>query len=412
MRQRSLSSSTASLCPRLVRQHGYLMKKSLFRGLKPHYFSLLAESSKLYSFADFNDFHLWHQHGQPTLPVARKLCFAPRAVYQVVAVDQDRSSQWKLLLSVQSKNQNVNQLTLVAESSDEYFDWVAAFHDALCIQTASACDTKTRTMLMDDDRRRSNCITSPRPLQRPSTYKSTPRQKGSRNIVLIGAANGSTVHVSDGKLAKAKEELKQLLQEPGTLQPYRGLDQNDEQTKIEWLHGHPDFTLTDLAYLKGRTRWHDGHSLAARVETALRVFVMEVAHKPRVDQWHSIVHHTFTYQVNDEEPIEYHDMASVRHTSLGLIAVPAERLDEVSGVFTSGFPFEVTAVFTASSSIYFAYRQWGAFTGSFDGHKGNGETIEVSGFGHMLLDMDLDKMHSLRLFCEPEDLFESLSRQQ
>ncbi|KAF0728709.1 hypothetical protein Ae201684P_016310 [Aphanomyces euteiches] len=428
---------------KLVRHHGYLLKKALFRGLKAHYYSINYFSAKLQCFIDYNDFSLWNRQGQP--PVGDK---SPYRTYHVVAVDEDSMDQRKLILTIRKKadSSKVEKMVLSAESTEEFIDWINAFHDVLPRRNASfrennntfSCDDSGSgrlTVTRPDGTRYypttpppRSAYDSPAPQGSPPSSRSRPGSRSGRasvydgfktvstpdehviprNLVLIGAANGSTVHVSDAKLAQAKYELSQLLQEPGTVRPFRGLSENDEQTDIEWLHGRPDFTLTDLAYLTGRSRWHDGQSLAARVETALRIFVMEVGHKPRVDQWNSIVTHTFTYQVNDLAPIAYYDMARLRHASLGLVAVPAERLHEVSDVFTSGFPLEVTTVFTTSPSIYFAWRQWGAFTGTYNGRKGNGQTIEVSGFGHMILDLDLVKMHSLHVFCDPHVLFDVL----
>ncbi|KAF0689682.1 hypothetical protein As57867_018823, partial [Aphanomyces stellatus] len=306
------SSAAGSLPANLVRQHGYLMKKSLFRGLKPLYFSVNFHSAKLYSFADYNDYSLWNSQGQLLVPEGKRDGPGPLRVYHVVAVDQDTTAgPWKLVLSIRKKagSTKVDKMVLTAESSDEYNDWINAFHDVLQrgsrANSTVSCESASsrRTFTRGEDSRYKDPTTPPPHSSDSSPMSartgSTSRQGSkrsllssegsrtqppsthekechgiSRDIVLIGCANGSIVGVSEAKLAQAKYELSQLLQEPGTQCPDRGLPMACDDY-IDWLHGRPDFTLTDLAYLKGRSRWHDAQSMAARVETLLRVFVME-----------------------------------------------------------------------------------------------------------------------------------------
>ena len=47
----------------------------------------------------------------------------------------------------------------------------------------------------------------------------------------------------------------------------------------------------------------------------------------------------------------------------------------------AAFPWEILEVFTGPPSVTFSWRHWGHFTGSFKGNKGEGQVIEVFGYG-------------------------------
>ncbi|KAF0690405.1 Aste57867_18240 [Aphanomyces stellatus] len=135
---------------------------------------------------------------------------------------------------------------------------------------------------------------------------------------------------------------------------------------------------------------------------------MEVAHKADVRQWNSVVAPCFAFQFNDAAPVRWDTLTGVRLSSLGLVSVVC--MEVVSNVFTSGFPLEVLSVFTSTpSGVYFSWRQWGAFSGTFNGRKGSGQMIEVTGFGFMEMDgCNVRRMRSLRLFHDPHALVEAL----
>ncbi|ETV95282.1 hypothetical protein H310_11183 [Aphanomyces invadans] len=464
-----LSSSVAERA-KLVRQHGYLLKKTLFRGFRAQYFSINFYSAKLHCFADYNDFNMWNSQGQPrdsSSLVGGKKAVTPLRAHHIVAVDEDETTKWKLILTVRrnfSITSKTEKMILLAESCDDFSDWLDAFHDVL--QRTSFWETTSYSKSWSDNatgssrnmlfrpphngadmssrsqyppttptaasspltsrssRHGSRNLSTPSNTDRHSTTTALLSQGPPRNIVLLSSANGSTMHVPEAKLARAKYELEQLLAEPGTYRPFRGLVETHQNSPaecvrslapntntIEWLQGRPDYTLTDLAYLKGRTRFHEPTSVEAILETALRIFVMDVAHKPNVYQWQSISLPTFWFQSNDDAPMCGPEaLATLRHTLLGLVPLHNTSLDMVADVFGAGCPLEVLHVYTTSPSFYFSWRQWGAFTGSFEGRRGNGENVEISGFGHMLLDVEGYHMHSLQLFCHDEALKDALRR--
>ena len=45
------------------------------------------------------------------------------------------------------------------------------------------------------------------------------------------------------------------------------------------------------------------------------------------------------------------------------------------------FPWEVLEVYTGPPKVAFSWRHWGRFTGKYKDNKGNGELVEVFGWG-------------------------------
>ena len=45
------------------------------------------------------------------------------------------------------------------------------------------------------------------------------------------------------------------------------------------------------------------------------------------------------------------------------------------------FPWEVLEVFTGPPDVAFSWRHWGHFTGTYKGNKGEGQLINVIGYG-------------------------------
>ncbi|EQC35347.1 hypothetical protein SDRG_07059 [Saprolegnia diclina VS20] len=274
----------------------------------------------------------------------------------------------------------------------------------------------------------SNFLTSQAALASTGSFLSTPATtstpappSSTRNVLLFVSTNGSTVGVSEAKIQQARSDLAALCALPGNYQPERGLD-SFMDSRTFWLHGPPDYALTDVAFLRGRTRAHGVTSFAYEIETALRTFSMEVTHKARLSQWTSVAT-SFWLQVNEHPVVSYHQLPEMRHALFGLVYVPptpsspatsphADVPSSSSGLaeaFPDGFPMEVLEVYTsAPANIYFSWRHWGAFTGSYQGRRGDGSLISITGFGRLAKEVGTGKLQSLHLFCHPEPLLTQL----
>lgn len=78
---------------------------------------------------------------------------------------------------------------------------------------------------------------------------------------------GSAAGVSPKLIELARKEVNKMLKLPGNNEPNRG---DLEISSIEWRKGKPDYTLANLAYLKGKSRSHEKGSLEMIVENAVK----------------------------------------------------------------------------------------------------------------------------------------------
>jgi hypothetical protein len=103
--------------------------------------------------------------------------------------------------------------------------------------------------------------------------------------------------ISEERLAEAKKELEELKTKTGWKEPVRShMDDKD----IKWrFGGPPDYTLADLAYLKGRTRNHKEGSLELIVENLVKTWEMERSHKTDCHQHMSVDQERFSLGANN-----------------------------------------------------------------------------------------------------------------
>ena len=83
--------------------------------------------------------------------------------------------------------------------------------------------------------------------------------------------------ISEERLAEARAELDALKEKTGWKEPVRS-HMDDKCTKWRF-GGPPDYTLANLAYLKGKTRDHKEGSLETVVENLVKTWEMERSHK-------------------------------------------------------------------------------------------------------------------------------------
>jgi hypothetical protein len=243
-------------------------------------------------------------------------------------------------------------------------------------------------------------------------------QAAGGNVVLFVPAAGSSISVSDSKLARAKQELAALVARGGK-RPSRGAssDDSDELDKnVAWRFGPPEYALSDLEYVRGKQREHDATPLESYVEECCQTFLMEATHKEVYTQWRSVCHGAFFLQVNDGARVRGTeirdtdmfgllymtgvDLADLDPTAASSSEDPRAVLTEA---FADGFPMEVLEVFTQPPQCYFSWRHWGRFTGKYGGVRGDGALVEVRGFGQMTV--DAGAMRDLRLFFKQKELF-------
>ena len=93
---------------------------------------------------------------------------------------------------------------------------------------------------------------------------------------------GPLDHKSKGPITKeqllqARLELEELKKITGWKEPVRS---HMEDENIKWrFGGPPDYTLANLAFLKGKTKHHKEGSLEQIVENLVKTWEMERSHK-------------------------------------------------------------------------------------------------------------------------------------
>lgn len=263
----------------------------------------------------------------------------------------------------------------------------------------------------------------------PGLFNTALSSQGSQgNVLLFVPAAGSTISVSDSKLALAKKQIQELLAQ-GAKRPMRGgMDAhsqhqhpNQNQSQSPWRYGPPEYVLADLEYMKHKLREHESTPLESYVEECCQTFLMEATHRAHYNDWSSVRQEYFYLQVNDGERIPGHSIQE--NDMFGLLFVhdfdvscdvdirEGEEKDPraiLSEAFTEGFPMEVLEVYTQPPQCYFSWRHWGPFSGRYKGVKGDGSRVEIRGFGQMQIDSN--RMLNLRLFFKTKDLFDALNK--
>lgn len=203
------------------------------------------------------------------------------------------------------------------------------------------------------------------------------------------AANGSGKPLTKEELEACKKEYQQLVDEHGLIPPVRSfMDEPD----TEWrFGGPPDYSLANLLYFKGRTKVHEEGSLALIVENLVKTWEMERSHKVQHKQHMSVDQEKFRIGANGWKKYNTAEAQEVGNYNVLLSGASPELWDAANITWDdshhkwhaafAAFPWEVLEVFSGPPKVAFTWRHWGHFTGTYDGHKGSGELVELFGFG-------------------------------
>lgn len=215
-------------------------------------------------------------------------------------------------------------------------------------------------------------------------------------------------------LEHAEEILKMLQEKHGFKTPDRG---NLDDPTIMWKEGKPDYTITDLHYFLGKTKNHSSGSLEEFVENFIKTWEMEATHK-EFYQWTTVDQTAYEVQANGGKVFNSVEAPWVGNYNW-LLSTCNQRLYDSSKetfesshgkfryAFPEGFPFEVLQVFSGPPKITFTWRHWAVFSGKFEGHQGNGETINMTGFGVVTVNGDT-KAKRIEIYFDPDRFIEVL----
>lgn len=225
-------------------------------------------------------------------------------------------------------------------------------------------------------------------------------------------ANGCPI---DLDVAAATEIRRLLIEKPSYHEPIREF-LDDKET--EWRHEKPKYNLTNLAYLKGKTRCHLKDSLEMIVENAVKTWEMEASHKIKTEQWQTVVHDKYSVQANGGKVFGLEEASSRGNYNVLLHNVDKDHYDATSETFESShqlfinafgstFPWEVLDVFVGPPTIVFSWRHWGEFVGEYKSNEGHGELLVMKGFARITVTTDL-KVTAIEVFYNPNPFLKSL----
>ena len=164
--------------------------------------------------------------------------------------------------------------------------------------------------------------------------------------------------------------------------------------------GPPDYSLTDLKYLKERSKVHADGSLEQVVENLVKTWEMERSHKTDANQHQSVDTEKFRLSANGGKVFENTEANQVGNYNVLLDACPAEIWDkkniswkdshEKFHTAFAAFPWEVLEVYSGPPKVAFTWRHWAHFTGTYEGNQGSGELVEMFGFGTAVVNDKLE----------------------
>lgn len=209
-------------------------------------------------------------------------------------------------------------------------------------------------------------------------------------------------------------ELKEFL-DKGELEPDRG-DLADES--IKWREGRPDYTKANVAFLKGRSMKHQAGSLELLVENLVKEWEMEASHKMDLAQWKTVEQSEYCVSANGGRVLPGAEAFEMGNYNWLMEACPAHLYDSkahtfesshklITGAFSEGFPWELLRVFSGPPKVAIEWRHWGKVTGPYKGLQGNGEEIEMRGFGVITVNDKL-KVCKIEIYYKPDEFLQAL----
>lgn len=227
-------------------------------------------------------------------------------------------------------------------------------------------------------------------------------------------ASGSGKPLTAEELEAVREELQELKRKHQLEEPERAF-MDEEDTKWRF-GGAPDYSLTNLMYLKGRTKVHAPGSLEQIVENLVKTWEMERSHKTDPNQHRSVDPETFHFCANGWKNYDNDEANAVGNYNVLMAGCPKEvwdtsntweeSHDKFHDAFAA-FPWEVLEVFSGPPTVAFTWRHWAHFTGTYEGNRGEGELVEMFGFGVATVDDKL-RLIKVEIYYKPETFIEVL----
>lgn len=138
-------------------------------------------------------------------------------------------------------------------------------------------------------------------------------------------ATGSGKPLTAEELEACRKELEEIKTKFGLSEPERA---HMDEEGIKWrFGGKPDYSLTNLLYLKGRTKNHPEGSLELIVENLVKTWEMERSHKTDPDQHRSVDPAKFKFAANGWKKFNNKEANEVGNYNVLLAGCPASLYD-------------------------------------------------------------------------------------
>jgi hypothetical protein len=201
--------------------------------------------------------------------------------------------------------------------------------------------------------------------------------------------NGSGQSLSSFEMKKIRVELEDIKAKYGLKEPERTF-RDEPDTKWRW-GGKPDYTLTNLLFLKGRTKEHPEGSLELIVENLIKSWEGERSHVLDCKQHLSVDQEHFRLSANGGKAYNNEEANAMGNYNVLLNSCPAKVYDAKNTTWKqshdkfhdafAAFPWEVLAVYSPPPKVVaFTWRHWAQFSGTFEGNFGDDSVVEVFGF--------------------------------
>jgi len=232
-------------------------------------------------------------------------------------------------------------------------------------------------------------------------------------------ANGSGKALTKEEMDACRAELQELKATHGFAEPVRSFMDNPD---TKWrFGGPPDYSLTNLQFLQGRTKAHPEGSLELIVENLVKTWEMERSHKTDPNQHESVDTENFTISANGWKKYNNIEANEVGNYNVLMSGCPAALWDKENITWDqshemfhdafAAFPWEVLEVFSGPPTVAFSWRHWANFTGTYDNNKGNGELVELFGFGIATVNDEL-RLVDVDIYYKPNEFLEVLKGQR
>lgn len=229
---------------------------------------------------------------------------------------------------------------------------------------------------------------------------------------------GSHGPVSKAQVAAVEEKVKALLaKNPELRLPERG--HMDDVAESNWRFGSkPNYALANYYYLTGKKANHAEGSLEQVVENLVKTWEMERSHKKDPASHKTVDQKEFRISANGGKVYDNLSANQVGNYNVLLQNAPKELYDaegmtweqshEAFHTAFPAFPWELLKVFSGPPVVAFSWRHWGTFTGSYKGNQGNGQIIEMYGFGIATVNADL-QLCDVKLYYDSETFLKALA---